>query len=839
MKSNRIMKRLLVFSVLSAAMMSLTAQETGDKERISAIQSADNSYFYDKDYERAASLYEPLLNANPDNSNIAAKLGICYLNMDGKKTEALELLKKASKNIAASSKAYKKTGTQAPADTYLYLAIAYHRNDSLGKALSLYSEVKKKLTAGDEVQADFIDQQIRNCRYALEMKKKPLRIISNLFAPWLADYPGACNPVLSRNDSVFVFTLKQTGKTQIYCSYKTGGSWNRPSNITRQLGGFDRFYSNSITGDGKTLILFMDDGDDGNLYMSHRTDTAWSHIRSVGKFVNTIYWEDHGFITPDGRTMYFASNRPGGEGELDIWVSRKLDDGTWDRPVNCGNVINTPYDENTPYYDADEDALLFSSNGHLSMGGYDVFRSTARGGTWTQPVAMPFAFNNVLENTNFILNNNAPGFVASRYDEKEKSRNIYAIVAVNPADELTRASGTIKLEDGLEVEPALSLITVRNTKTNEVIQNTAVAKDGSFSFNIKPGEYEILASHDGYVTDTINLSLPLYYGGNFIPVNPVLIPLGVASGEFLSIKNILFDFSSFKIRDDVKPVLESVRKILVSNPGLTVEIAGHTDSKGSIEFNRRLADQRAQAVINYYTSSGIENTIFIKRSFGKSSPVAINTNPDGTDNPEGRKYNRRVTFGIVNPQTGIIIRHEASTPDQLRQSYSMRFSVVLMKTKRKLDPAYFNKVIKDDMLFIRVFETDSLNYYTLGVFNVRSDAEKYAEFARQLGLNEAYVINQNDLEAQSSTIAEPEKVVVNNPARRIFTIQLQATRGPLDINRAFANIKEVREIVEGDGWYRYIYGEFPSVAGAKEALLKVKKDFEDAFIREIEVTEKN
>lgn len=839
MKSNRIMKRLLVFSVLSAAMMSLTAQETGDKERISAIQSADNSYFYDKDYERAASLYEPLLNANPDNSNIAAKLGICYLNMDGKKTEALELLKKASKNIAASSKAYKKTGTQAPADTYLYLAIAYHRNDSLGKALSLYSEVKKKLTAGDEVQADFIDQQIRNCRYALEMKKKPLRIISNLFAPWLADYPGACNPVLSRNDSVFVFTLKQTGKTQIYCSYKTGGSWNRPSNITRQLGGFDRFYSNSITGDGKTLILFMDDGDDGNLYMSHRTDTAWSHIRSVGKFVNTIYWEDHGFITPDGRTMYFASNRPGGEGELDIWVSRKLDDGTWDRPVNCGNVINTPYDENTPYYDADEDALLFSSNGHLSMGGYDVFRSTARGGTWTQPVAMPFAFNNVLENTNFILNNNAPGFVASRYDEKEKSRNIYAIVAVNPADELTRASGTIKLEDGLEVEPALSLITVRNTKTNEVFQNTAVAKDGSFSFNIKPGEYEILASHDGYVTDTINLSLPLYYGGNFIPVNPVLIPLGVASGEFLSIKNILFDFSSFKIRDDVKPVLESVRKILVSNPGLTVEIAGHTDSKGSIEFNRRLADQRAQAVINYYTSSGIENTIFIKRSFGKSSPVAINTNPDGTDNPEGRKYNRRVTFGIVNPQTGIIIRHEASTPDQLRQSYSMRFSVVLMKTKRKLDPAYFNKVIKDDMLFIRVFETDSLNYYTLGVFNVRSDAEKYAEFARQLGLNEAYVINQNDLEAQSSTIAEPEKVVVNNPARRIFTIQLQATRGPLDINRAFANIKEVREIVEGDGWYRYIYGEFPSVAGAKEALLKVKKDFEDAFIREIEVTEKN
>jgi outer membrane protein OmpA-like peptidoglycan-associated protein/tetratricopeptide (TPR) repeat protein len=836
MKSKRII-HLIVFSVLSVCITALTAQEAADKERISAIQSADNSYYYDKDYERAASLYEPLLKANPGNSNIAAKLGICYLNMDGKKTEALELLKKASKNTATSAREYKKAGNLAPSDTYLYLAIAYHQNDSLEKAVSLYSEAKKKLTGEEEFQADFIDLQIRNCRYAMEMKKKPLRILSDLFAPWLIDYPGAINPVLAKNDSVFVFTVRQQGKTQVYCSYKSGKEWNRPSNITPQLGGFDRFYTNSITGDGKTLILFMDDGDDGNLYQSQRNDTTWSHIRSVGKFVNSIYWEDHGFITPDGKTMYFASNRPGGEGELDIWISQKLDDGTWDRPVNCGNVINTPYDENSPYYDAREDALIFSSTGHISMGGHDVFRSTARGGSWTQPVAMPYAFNNVLENTHFILNNNAPGFIASRYDEKEKARNIYAIVAVNPADELTRASGTIRLEDGLEVNPRLSLITVTNIGTGEVFQNTSVGKDGSFSFNIKPGDYEVLVSHDGYVTDTINLNLPLYYGGNFIPVNPVLVPIRVASGEFLSIKNILFDFSSYEISEDVKPTLESIRKILVSNPGLTVEIAGYTDAKGSNEFNRRLADRRAQAVIDYYTSSGIENTIFIKKSFGESNPVAINFNPDGTDNPEGRKYNRRVTFGIVNPQTGVVIRHEAFTPGQLRQSYSMRFSVVLMKTQKKLDPAYFNKVIKDDMLFIRVIETDSLNYYTLGVFNARADAEKYIEYAREQGLNDAYIVNQNDLEDQSSSIAEPVPVVKNINARRIFTIQLQATRGSVNINRIFKGYKGVREVVLGDGWYRYFYGEFPSIAGAKEALTNAKKDFTDAFIREIPISE--
>ncbi len=102
------------------------------------------------------------------------------------------------------------------------------------------------------------------------------------------------------------------------------------------------------------------------------------------------------------------------------------------------------------------------------MGGYDVFRSQNRGGVWTQPVGMPYAFNTVQENSNFILNNNAPGFVASRFDEKSNERNIFAIVAIDPADEITTASGTISLEDGMNVDPEISLITLKNLKTGEI-----------------------------------------------------------------------------------------------------------------------------------------------------------------------------------------------------------------------------------------------------------------------------------------------------------------------------------------------------------------------------------
>jgi len=834
MKHIHLIKRVVIISALLTGIVSIYAQETARREFQKAFQNADMYYYYDENYLKAAELYEPLAEANPDNYNLAAKLGICYLNLDGKDTEALSLLKKASRGVVSAEKEYVKTGEKAPLDTYLYLGIAFHRNDSLTQALNFFNEIKNKLGVSDSYQNDFIDLQIRNCRYAMEMKKRPLRILSDYFAPWLKDYPGACNPVLAKNDSVFIFTVKNEGITQVYCSFKNK-IWKKPVNITKQLGGYDRFYTNSITGDGRILIMFMDDGGDGNLYYSTRQDSVWTKIKSVGKYVNSIYWEEHGFITPDGKTMYFSSNRPEGEGELDIWMSQKLSDGSWERPVNLGNVINTPYDESTPYYDPQNDALLFSSIGHISMGGYDVFRSTNRGGTWTQPVGIPYAFNTVQENTNFILNNNAPGFVASRYDEQNKSRNIYAIVAVDPADEITQASGFIKLEDGLAVNPETSLVTVKNLKTNETIQNIPIRQDGSFSFNIKPGEYQVLVSHDGYNNDTINLSLPLYFTGTYLEVNPSLKPEKVSAGEFLSISNILFEFDKYQLTDEAKPTLELLKTIMTNYPELTVEVAGYTDAKGGAEYNRILADKRAQTVIDFMVSKGIDKSKFSKKAFGKSNFAAINSNPDGTDNPEGRKYNRRVTFGIINPNTGVVLRQETFTPRHLRQSSSMKFNIVLLRTKERLNTGYFSNLIKDEMLFVRTIYSDTINLYVLGVFYNRPDADRYLAYLRENGLKDSYIINQYDLENT------PEQITVYKPegqpesTRKIYTIQLKATKGPLDIIKSFPGYNGVKEIVADDGLYKYVYGEFPTIAKAKENLEIVKKDYEDAFIKEMDV----
>jgi outer membrane protein OmpA-like peptidoglycan-associated protein len=878
-----LIRKTIILSLLFFFFPHLFSQVLSKKEFIKVVKEADISFYYDQDYEKAASQYEPLLKIYPDNVMLSAKLGICYLNIDGKKADAVKFLEKASLNVVENDKDYLEYGEKAPLDTYLYLAIAYHKIDSLQKAVSLYKNAKRRLAGTEVFREEYIDNQIRDCQYAMEMKKKPLILITNLFTPWLSDYPGSCNPALSKNDSVFIFTQKELGKTHILCSFKSG-SWERPVDITKQLGGYDRLYSNSITGDGKLLIINMDEGGNGNLYYSQRKDSTWTKIKSFGKPINSIYWQSHGFITPDGKTIYFSSNRPGGQGELDIWYSEKAANGKWSEPVNCGNVINTPYNEDTPYFDSETGTLLFSSIGHFSMGGYDMFRSIKKNGTWTNPIGLPYAFNNTSENTFFIPNNNASGFITSLYDENTKSRNIYSISAKDNADKIISANGTVSLQDGMPVDPVQMHIQLFDQKTGSLLKNISVTDSGSFKyemkpgkfkilisriskkktdtinlnvnvkkeekeenqiesrslidtalfkFEVKPGDYQLFINHIGYKTDTINLSIPSRYSGNYISINSSLIPNKVSAGDFLAIKNLLFDFDSYKLTNEAISTLEILKSILINYPELKIEVAGYTDSKGSIEYNRKLAEKRVLEAIKYLSASGVLPSRFIKKAFGKSEFEALNTNPDGSDNPEGRKHNRRVTFGIIDPQTGVIIHQETFTPVHLRQSFSMKYRIVLLKTRQNLAPDYFRTLKINEMNFIKSIKTDSVSLYVIGLFYDKIDALKYLVYAKENGFKEAYIVNQYEINVAQESLNNPETGSSAIAGNKVYTIQLKASKQQLKLNQ-FKGIDGVSEIFSDDGYYRYVYGKYSSFKKAKDELVYIQESgFKNAFIREL------
>ena len=322
----------------------------------------------------------------------------------------------------------------------------------------------------------------------------------------------------------------------------------------------------------------------------------------------------------------------------------------------------------------------------------------------------------------------------------------------------------------------------------------------SFKFEIKPGDYQLFVNLPGYKTDTINLNVPLYFSGSFISVNSSLIPDKVFGGEFLTINNILFDFNSYELSDESKSSLENLKSTLISYPDLTVEVAGYADAIGSTEYNIKLADKRAQAVIDYFSKTGIQTTLFIKKAFGKSDFVALNKNPDGTDNPEGRKYNRRVTFGIVDPQTGVVIRKESYTPEHLRQPNSMRYSIVLEQTSKKLYPKTFSVLTKDNFLFIKAIKTDSVTMYVLSVFYTKTDALKYLEYAKEKGFEKAYILNQYELDqASEKNLNSKDNSVLNQGKQKIYTIQLKATRNSLNIDKVFKGLKGVG-VIKTERW---------------------------------------
>jgi len=876
-------RKTVILSLLLFYFLPLFSQVLSKKGLIKAVHDADIYYYYDQNFEKAFLLYESLLKIYPDNSNFCAKLGICCLNLDGKKPEALRLLSIASQNVVKNDKEYLEYGEKAPLDTYLYLAEAFHQNDSLQKAIVLYTDAKRRLSLTEIFRNEYIDNQIRNCRYAIEIQKKPLTIQTSLFATWLSDYPGASNPVLSKNDSVFIFTQIINEKTRIMCSYKSG-SWKKPVDITKQLGGYDRYYSNSITGDGKLLIIYMDEGGDGNLFYSQRKDSTWSKIRSLGKEINTIYWEAHGFITPDGKTLYFASNRPGGYGELDIWVSEKTDNGFWKHPVNCGPVINTPYNDNTPFFDPSSNTLTFSSVGHLGMGGYDVFRSVKRNGTWTEPIGLPYSFNTTLDNTFFIRSNSTTGYITSLFNEKDNSRNIYSISEKENADKTISANGLVSLQDGMPVDPVQMRIQLFDQKTGSLLKNISVndsasfryemkpgkfkilisriskkktdtinvnvnvkkeqkeenqtqqrslSDTASFKFEIKPGDYQLFVNHIGYKTDTINLSIPSTNSGNYIALNSSLVPDKVSRGEFLTIKNLLFDFDSYKLTSESISTLEILKSILIRYPQLKIEVAGYTDSKGTDEYNRKLAYNRVQEVINYLTRSGIVSSRFTTKAFGKSEFEALNTNPDGSDNPEGRRYNRRVAFGIVDPKTGIVIHQETFIPEYLRQPFSMKYSIVLIKTSHALAPDYFRALKMNEMYFIRPVKKDSVSFYILSLFYNRNDALQYLVYAKENGFKDAYVVNQYEINASADSLYKNEPISGENAAEKIYTIQLKASKVQLSMNQ-FKGVEGVSEIYSNDGYYRYVHGNFSSFSKAKAELIRMQDSgFTNAFIRDL------
>jgi hypothetical protein len=392
-------KRIVCLIVAVISSVTVFAQE--NKSLQETFMEAD--YFLLKeDYSDALSYYLQLYEKLPDNANLAYSIGLCYLNIQGKKNLSISYLEAATKNMSAKHKEGTISQIAAPYDALYDLAKAYRINYMFDKAKETYQKYSGTLLPDDHENLNWVKHEIEVCDKAKDMVSKPVAYIEENLGERFNDEKDNFNPLISADGKSFAYMVSLKFYDAVMFSKLVDGKWTAPVNITPELQSDGDFYISCLSADGKLLFLSRDDSFNSDIYVSSYNGINWSKTIKLNKNINTKYWESHAFISEDGNHLVFASDRPGGFGGLDLYISSKVN-GDWGPAVNLGPEINTEFNEDRPFLINKGKTLFFSSQGHENMGGYDIFRSDLQSNNlWSKPKNLGYPINTPDDNYFFM-----------------------------------------------------------------------------------------------------------------------------------------------------------------------------------------------------------------------------------------------------------------------------------------------------------------------------------------------------------------------------------------------------------------------------------------------------
>ncbi len=386
-------------------------------------------FFMNEDYPDALSYYLRLYDALPDNATLAYRIGVCYLNIPGKKSQSIEYLESASENMSAKFKEGSISQSAAPYDALFELATAYRINFQFDKAKETFLKYLGTLLPDDLENLNFINHEIEVCDNAKRLTAKPVAFTEENLGSLFNDERPNFNPVISADGTSFAFMVSLKFYDAIMFTRLVDGQWTPPVNITPDLQPDGDIYISCLSADGRLLFLSKDDDFNSDIYCSSFEGNAWTKCVKLNRNINTKYWESHGFISDDGNQLIFASDRPGGLGGLDLYISEKVN-GDWGPAVNLGPDINTEFNEDRPFLINNGKTLFFSSQGHENIGGYDLFRSDLQSNNkWSTPENLGYPLNTPDDNIFFMPANDGKSGYYSVFNQNEGFGNtdIYKI----------------------------------------------------------------------------------------------------------------------------------------------------------------------------------------------------------------------------------------------------------------------------------------------------------------------------------------------------------------------------------------------------------------------------
>jgi len=848
-------------------------------------------HFMFEEYDLALPLYLDIYKQNQENANLAYRIGICYIyqNSPEEKRKAISYLEFAVQHITKKYKEGSYLEKNAPPDAWFYLGTAYRDAMDFEKAIFAFKKFTSTVSVSSVYYIDYVKREIQCTENAKQLIKNPINIDPQNLSEVInaPDEVQNC-PVISDDESIIVFTAGKknifsaeldinTSNTDyklddIYYSKKIDGKWSDPINITKQIGAGSqqRTVPVSISSDGKELYLVRDDNDDGNIYISYLKNDKWTKMKPLNKHINSKYWESHATITKDGNTLFFTSDRPGGFGGLDIYRTDKDEKGEWGPPVNLGPTINSIYDEETPFVIGDKGkyTLYFSSQGHYSMGGFDVFYSNLlNNNKWSTPINIGYPLNTVGNDLFYIpkangeyfffpLNNNERGGIAKNniYKAKVNLPGMKPVEETKPPQLVkVTVKGIVRLADNSAELPKDVAVVVYDSLKNVNIATVKPTLDsGYYQQIVLPGSYKFTYSCRGYNPKTEYVYIPDNFSQKEVVLDVTLDPIEVTKGEYYVIRSIFFDYGKYELRRESEIELQRLAQLMQKNSGLMVEIVGHTDALGSDKFNQKLSENRAKAAIDYLVTQGIDPARFVAKGMGKREFIAINKNPDGSDNPEGRQLNRRVEIKLLNTVPENVVVESINVPVHLKYRKDAKvkdentYTILLVQQKEKLlDVKDLNKllsltqVLKQDTLFtnspnpIKDNKIGDMLVFTAGEFNSKREAMRILNIIIDQGFTEANIISTNemsDIKNQITRNYQQQQEEEQANVKKDYTIQVKAFTSPIDLS-IFKGLKGVKENYCSDGFYRYTYGDFKTRAEAQKEKERISEmGYPDAFI---------
>lgn len=630
-------------------------------------------------YRRALEFYLKAYPLNPNNDMLNYKIGHCYL-FSIQKIKCIDYFEKA----------YKINQYIAP-DILLMLARGYHLNYDFDKAIKFYQKYRNSLSPKDiQGHKKEIDKYIDECNIGKELVKKPVRVfIDDVGEAINSTYPDY-SPLITTDESMLIFTSRRSDTygggrdpgdnvffEDIYVSYKDeNGKWETSRNMGKPLNTNNNDATVGLSPDGQMLFTFNGKTNGGDILVSELKGDEWESPsdKTTKKNINTEFHESSASFSYDGKIMYFVSNRPDlSDGGHDIFISywdEKKE--VWGKAQNIGSTINTEYDEEGVFMHPDGRTIYFSSKGHKSMGGYDIFKSILQDdGTWSEPENLGYPINTPDDDVFFVINASGKrGYYSSVKEKGIGDYDIYMITFRGPEKptiqsnednllantepvmetsmektveiktmRLTIVKGTVK--DAISLNPIGANIEIVDNEKDEVVSTTTSnASTGKYLISLPSGKnYGINVKAENYLFHSENFQIPATTGYQEIVKDILLNKMEV--GQKVVLKNIFFDYAKATLRKESYPELNRLLKLLTDFPNLKIEVSGHTDNKGSLKTNTVLSENRANAVADYLIANGIDKARLTYKGYAYFQPIATN------DTDEGRQQNRRVEFKVI------------------------------------------------------------------------------------------------------------------------------------------------------------------------------------------------